>query len=124
MPQDEELAAIGTVIKTYVDGMCHADAGMLRQAMHPKACCIGHYDGGLEWDDTESFITAVLDAVDAPDPDPWYRIRSISVAGDMAMVHVEDIWLEMHFDDYLTLLFHDGSWTIVSKVFYLRPACE
>ncbi|MCP3970130.1 MAG: nuclear transport factor 2 family protein [Rhodobacteraceae bacterium] len=111
---------IRRTVQTYVEGMCQGDREKLRAAMHPKACCIGHFEGGLEWDDREAFIAGVMDEVETPDPAPWYRINSLAVTGDMASVAVEDIWLGMHFDDLLTLLNHDGRWVIVSKVFYLR----
>ncbi|MCP5087870.1 MAG: nuclear transport factor 2 family protein [Rhodobacteraceae bacterium] len=115
-----DYSAIAEVVGEYVAGMCLADANKLRSAMHERSCCIGHFDGGLEWDDREAFIAGVIDAVKTPDPDSWFKINAMSVIGDMATVQVEDIWLGMHFDDTLTLLRHDESWVIVSKVFYLR----
>jgi hypothetical protein len=122
MPPHDAYAAIAETVRDYVFGMCQADAERLRAAMHEKACCIGHFDGGLEWDACESFIAGVETAVDTPDPEPWYAINAMAICGDMATVEVENIWLGMHFDDRLTLLHHDGRWRIVSKVFCLREA--
>lgn len=116
-----DYAEISDVVKTYVEGMCLNDPEKLRAAMHEKMSCIGHFDGGLEWDDREAFIAAVDHSVKTPDPSPWHVINAISIAGDVATVAVEDIWLGMHFDDRLTLLKHEGRWVIVSKVFFLRP---
>ena len=113
---------ISEVVKTYVDGMCRNDPAKLRDAMHEKACCIGHFQGGLEWDAREAFIATVNASVQTPDPSPWHVINSISVAGDVATVQVENIWLGDHYDDTLTLLWHDNRWQIVAKVFFLRPA--
>ncbi|MEO8242572.1 MAG: nuclear transport factor 2 family protein [bacterium] len=115
-------AEIAATVRTYVEGMCENDAAKLKAAMHERMSCIGHFDGGLEWDDRASFIASVAAVVEVPDPAPWYQINAISVMGDVAMVQVEDIWLDMHFDDSLTLLKQDGRWVIVAKVFYLRPA--
>ncbi len=115
-------AAITDVVTTYVEGMCQNDPEKLRSAMHPGCSIIGHFDGGLEWESRDGFIAVVDKAVTAPDPAPWYAIRSISVLGDVATVHVEDIFLGGHYDDTLILLNHEGRWVIVSKVFYLRPA--
>lgn len=112
---------IRKVVQDYVEGMCQADAARLRQALHPRMCCIGHAGGGLEWDDREAFIAGVLAAVTTPDPAPWMAIRAVSVMGDVAIVTVEDIWLGDHYDDALTLLHHEGRWQIVSKVFHQRP---
>lgn len=122
MPDQPVHDAITATVKTYVEGMCCNDPSMIREAMHEKMCCIGHYEGALEWDTRDAFIKGVQDATEKPDPKPWHMINQISVCGDIATVQVENIWLGMHFDDMLTLLYHDGKWVIVSKVFYLRPA--
>ena len=122
MPDAQTYAAISEVVKSYVDGMCENDPAKLRYALHEKMCCIGHFDGGLEWDSRDAFIAGVDRAVDRPDPAPWHAINTISVVGDVAMVQVENIWLGDHYDETLTLLNHEGRWMIVSKVFYLRPA--
>lgn len=116
----DDAAAIAETVRTYVEGMCQADTAKLRRAMHEKACSIGHFEGGLEWDDRAAFIAAVQDAVESPDPAPWFEIRSTQVIGDTALVLVEDIWLGMRFSDWLTLLRRDGHWVIVSKLFYLH----
>ncbi len=121
MSELPSFTAISETVKTYIEGMCQNDPAKLREAMHENSCCIGHFDGGLEWDNREAFIKGVADAVETPDPSPWFEIKSISVTGDVATIHVEDIWLGMHFDDHLTLLYKEGRWAIVSKVFYLRP---
>ena len=121
MPDTKTYAEISDVVKSYAEGMCQNDPVKLRDAMHEKLCCFGHFDGGLEWDTRDAFIAGVNEAVETPDPSPWYAINAISVAGDVATVQVEDIWLDMHFDDTLVLLKHENRWTIVSKVFFLRP---
>ena len=120
MPDLPDYAEISAIVTMYIEGMCWNDPEKLRRAMHEKACIIGHFDGGLEWETRDAFIAAVNDAVETPDPSPWYAIHSISVAGDVATVQVEDIWLGMHYDDSLTLLKHAERWVIVSKVFHLR----
>lgn len=121
MPDTQAFAEISNVVKMYVEGMCQNDPDKLRHAIHEKMSCIGHYRGGLEWDSRDAFIGAINDAVETPDPDPWYVINAISIVGDVAIAQVEDIWLGEHFDDTLTLLKHDGRWVIVSKVFFVRP---
>ncbi|WP_157770194.1 nuclear transport factor 2 family protein [Ruegeria marisrubri] len=122
MKSVDQYSEIVATVRDYVEGMCNADAEKLRRVMHPKACSIGHFEGGLEWDDTEAFIAVVADMVENPDPDPWFRIKSIHMVGDMASVQIENYWLGMLFDDMLTLLKHNGAWMIVSKVFYQHPS--
>lgn len=122
MPDAKTYAEISDVVKLYVDGMCQNDPAKLRSAMHERASVIGHFDGGLEWDSRDAFIAVVSAMVASPDPSPWYAITAISVAGDVATVQLEDVFLGQHFDDTLTLLKHDNRWVIVAKVFYLRDA--
>ena len=115
-------AEIAEVVRTYVEGKCQNDPAKLRTAMHERACSIGHFERELEWEGREGFAALVGQSVKVPDPAPWYRINAISLAGDVATVQVEDIFLGQHYDDTLTLLHHEGRWMIVAKVFYLRPA--
>ena len=122
MREAKTYTEILEVVKTYVEGMCLNDPVKIRAAMHEKSCCIGHYEGGLEWDTRAAFIAAVNQAVDTPDPSPWHVVNAMSIVGDVAMVQVENIWLGMHVDDTLTLLKHEDRWSIVSKVFFLRAA--
>ena len=121
MPDAQTFTEISEVVKTYVQGMCGNDPVKLRAAMHEKLCCIGHFDGGLEWETREGFIAAVSKAVTKPDRSPWYVINAITVTGDVASVQVENVWLGDHYDDMLTLLKHESRWVIVSKAFFLRP---
>lgn len=121
MHKPDTYAQIAEVVQTYVDGMCQNDPAKLRAAMHEKACSIGHFEGGMEWENREGFVGIIAAAVKEPDPSPWHAINTISVVGDVAMVHVEDILLGVHYDDMLTLLRHEGRWQIVSKVFFQRP---
>ena len=114
-------AQIADVVRTYVEGMCRNDPAKLRSAMHEKACSIGHFEGGLEWEGREGFIGIVAAAVTEPDPSPWHVINTISVVGGVASVHVEDTLLGVHYDDMLTLLRDEGRWQIVSKMFFQRP---
>lgn len=120
MPDTRTYAEISDVVKTYVDGMCLNDPDKLRDAMHEKLCCIGHFEGGLEWAARDAFIAIVDGSVTTPDPSPWHAIRSMSVTGDVATVQVENIWLGMHYDDTLVLLRLESRWVIVSKVFFVR----
>jgi hypothetical protein len=100
--------------------MTLGDAALLNKAFHPKAMCIGHYEGGLEWDDLNSFATTCAEAAKDGPQTAFWRIQAISVTGDTAVVQVENDFAGMRFDDTLTLLHHDGHWKIVSKVFFHR----
>jgi hypothetical protein len=110
--------AIAAVVEDYVTGMARGDGTLLRRAFHPKASSIGHFDGDLEWASVEEFIAdCETEAIGAEAPVPPYKIESIAIAGDTAIVRVHDVWAGHNFRDTLTLLLHEGRWQIVSKVF-------
>jgi len=114
----DAFAEIARTIATYAEGMARGDAEALRRAFHPKACCIGHFDGGLEWASLDEFISACeAEAIPASAAVPPNGIESVSVAGDTAVARVVNVWAGLDFRDTLTLLRHDGRWQIVSKVF-------
>ena len=111
-------AEIRSVVATYVEGMARGDAGMLRRAFHPGASIIGHFGGGLEWSDLDTFITACVDeAIPADAPVPPFAIEALDVDGDAARVWVVNVWAGLDVRDWLSLLKHDGRWQIVAKLF-------
>ncbi len=115
-------AAITAVVRDYLDGMVFADEAKLRQAFHPDCFVIGHFDGGLEWISLDDFVAFVKENA-APPSDGKYHwdIEQSDVAGDTATVKVVDDYLGMRFTDYLTLLQHEGRWSIINKAFYVHP---
>ena len=90
--------------------------------MHKRACEIGQFDGELVWQDRESMISMMEEMALEPEPNPDWRIHSISVDGDVAIVRVEDDWAGSNFLDVLTLLRLEERWVIVSKVFHQRQS--
>ncbi|MCW3781159.1 nuclear transport factor 2 family protein [Defluviimonas salinarum] len=109
---------IRRTVATYVEGMARGDRAALARAFHPKAASIGHFGGGLEWDGVEKFIASCeAEAIPADAPVPPHEIESIVVAGDTAVVRVVNVWAGLDFRDTLNLLYHEGRWQIVAKVF-------
>lgn len=116
-PMDQ--TEIEAVVRTYMEGMIRGDREMLERAFHPRMSEIGHYQGELMWNDREQFIRLCQEVADPGAPVPW-KVLSLSVAGDIASVHIEDDWAGTSFDDYLLLLRSEGRWQIVSKAFRVR----
>ncbi|SDC36813.1 nuclear transport factor 2 family protein [Ruegeria marina] len=119
MSRRQDIAALTELVRTYVMAMTRGDRPALERIFFDKASEVGHYEGELLWNSRDAFIAMCEEAADA-ETDPFWAIRSVSVQGDIAMVHVENDWAGMRFDDYLTLLLHEGSWRIVSKVYRIR----
>jgi hypothetical protein len=111
---------VEAVVRSYVEGMIKGDAAMLERAFHPKMSEIGHFQGELMWNNRAQFVGLCQEAA-TPDAQPSWKILNLSVAGDIASVHVEDDWAGLSFDDYLLLLKTEGRWQIVTKTFHVRP---
>ncbi|MCB1379981.1 MAG: nuclear transport factor 2 family protein [Alphaproteobacteria bacterium] len=119
MTNADGVAAVTEVVSTYVDAMTRGDRGELERIFFERASEVGHYEGNLLWNSRDAFIRMCEDEGDASIK-PCWAIRSLSIHGDIAVVHVQDDWAGMQFDDILTLLQHEGVWRIVSKVYHIR----
>ncbi len=111
--------AIRQAVVDYVEGMTFGDEARLRSAFHPDAAIVGHYNGALEWQSIDQFVAEVAaSGVNAAGPGPTYEVLSIDVAGDAASAKVSNLYAGARFTDYLSLLQHDGRWTIVNKLYH------
>ena len=120
MTNDETVAAILDVVETYVTAMTAGDRSSLERVFFERASEVGHYEGELLWNSRDAFIRMCEEAGSASTNVSW-TIRSLSVHGDIAVIHVEDEWAGMRFDDILTLIHHENVWRIVSKVYRIQP---
>lgn len=119
MTKEESVAAISNVVGSYIAAMIAGDRGGLERVFFEKASEVGHYEGALLWNSRDAMIRMCEEARSDAPPAHW-AIRSLAVHGDIAVVHVEDDWAGLRFDDILTLMHHEGSWRIVSKVFRVK----
>ena len=119
MNNADAVAAVTKLVGTYVEAMTRGDRGELERLFFEAASEVGHYKGELLWNSRDAFIRMCEDEGDTSLKPDWV-IRSLSIHGDIAMVHVQNDWAGMRFDDLLTLLHHEGAWRIVSKVYHIR----
>lgn len=113
--------AIAEVMKDYFDGLYEGDTGRLARVFHPQA----HYftaSGGelLHYDMGQYF--PIVDGRPSPASKNEPRadkIVSIDFAGPVtALVRAECTMAPKHFLDVLSLVYVDGRWQIVAKVFH------
>ena len=117
-----EHAELVAVARDYLDGMFYADETKLRRAFHPQSLQVGHYRGRLEYDPLDTFVKLVMEGPASKPGTPYNaEIDVLEVAFDIAVVKVVDDWLGERFTDYLTMLKHDGKWSIVNKAFTVHP---
>lgn len=115
----DELAEIKSVVNDYLQGMIYGKAEQLHGAMHEKCMQAGHMPFGLEFISRDEFISEILkEKPQVPGSAIPHEISLIDVTGDIAIVKVTDACFGTVWTDYLTLLKHDGRWTIIMKAFY------
>lgn len=119
MTNADDVASVTGLVGNYVSAMTRGDRTELERMFFEAASEVGHYEGKLLWNSRDAFIRMCEDEGNASLKPDW-TIRNLSIHGDIAMVHVQNDWAGMRFDDLLTLLKHDGVWRIVSKVYHIR----
>ena len=115
-----EYDAIAATVQHYIDGARSGRGADMKAAFHPDATIFGYVGPDLfagpiqmlfDWNDQNGPATEVE-----------ARIASVDITGTVATVRLElDNWTGHRFTDMFTLLKVDGSWKIISKVFYLHP---
>lgn len=121
---DHPFNAIEEVISIYFDGLFNSDTARLRQVFHPKAQYACATEGELLYRTMDEYFP-VVDKRPSPasrGERRTDRIRSIEFAGPVtARACVNCSIGEKYFTDFLTFVFVDGRWQIMSKVFHHEP---
>lgn len=118
---DERYAAVVAVLSIYFDGLYHSDSGRLERVFHPLA----HYVTATEGEVLQMTMAQYFSIVDNR-PSPAGRgearndrILSVDFAGPVtAFAKVECSIGPKFFTDFLTLIYVDDGWNIISKVFH------
>lgn len=113
--------AITHLLSQYFDGLYHSDVRRLSQVFHPQAqyyCAVG----GELLHLTMAEYFEVVRQRQAPahfDQPRMDDIVSIDIAGpETALAKVHCAVGERYFTDFLSVIFHQGQWWIISKVFH------
>lgn len=121
MSDKTALDAILDLVKTYFDGLHYSDTARLRRVFHPQAQYVCVSDGTLLYRDMDTYF----DVVDKrPSPASRGEARndefvSVEFAGPVtARVNLKCSIGNRDFIDFLTLIFIDGRWQVISKVFH------
>lgn len=116
-----DFQAVALVLQTYFDGLHHSDTQRLRQVFHPRAiyaCASG--EAPLLLSMAEYF--PVVDQRPSPASQGQARrdrILAIEFAGPVtALAKVECEIAPKAFIDLLSLIYVEGRWQIISKVFH------
>ena len=118
---DSRYAEVTSILSDYFDGLYNSDEHKLSRVFHPMAHYVCVTDGHLERLGMHEYLPIV-----AQRPSPASRnelrhdrIVSIEFAGPVtAFVRAECAIGPKFFTDFLTFVFVDGRWNIISKVFH------
>ncbi len=112
---NQDIDLITATVQDYFDGLHHADVNKLRQIFHADAClqAPGLRRSLSEW----LKLVAQREVPAAQGVQFLYRIVSIDLIGDQAMVKLVCPLLGRTYIDFLGLLKEDASWKIVNKMY-------
>ncbi|TDR20687.1 nuclear transport factor 2 family protein [Marinicella litoralis] len=115
MTSVNEFELVNDIVQAYFDGLHHGDVAKLRTIFHP--------DVFLKAPGSRRSLEQWLSAV-ASRPVPSqqgrsydFKLLSIEVIKNQAMVKLECPLFEHHYIDFLGLLKEDGHWKIVTKMY-------
>lgn len=118
---DHRYEEVTSVLSDYFDGLYNGDTSRLSRVFHPMAHYMCATDGALQQLRMDEYFPIVERR---PSPasrnEPRHdRIVSIEFAGPVtAFARAECSIGAKFFTDFLTMVFLDGQWKIVSKVFH------
>jgi len=110
-----EFESVMALVKDYFDGLHHGEVSKLRGIFHPdaflKAPCLRR--------SLDEWLGAVATRpIPAQQGLPYdFKLLSIEVIKDQAMVKLECPLFNHFYVDYLGLLKEDGRWLIVNKMY-------
>jgi hypothetical protein len=112
---NSDFAAVVALVQDYFDGLYHADVDKLRGLFHPDAYLKAP---GLRRS-REEWLSAVASRPIPQEQGDVYRFKILSVelVKDQAMVKAECPLFEHFYVDFLGLLKEDGCWQIVNKMY-------
>ena len=117
---DERYNAVAEVLSRYFDGLYTGDTALPAEVFHPAARYVCAVDGLVDLGMEEYF--PIVDHRPSPasrDEPRKDRIAAIEFAGPVtAFARVHCAIGPKDFTDFLTLIFTEGRWRIIAKVFH------
>ncbi len=120
---NSSYAEIIAVLHDYFEGLYRSDAHILRRVFHPSALYACATDGSLLTLEMDAYFQVVEQRPSSASRGDMRtdNILAIELVGPVtALAKVQCSILPKHFTDLLTLIFLDGRWQIISKVFHFE----
>jgi len=118
---ETEYVSVVNVISNYFDGLYNSDISMLANVFHPRAHYVCATDGALLYYKMDEYFPIVDKRLSPASRGEKRndRILSVEFAGPVtAYARVECSIGKKFFTDFLTLIYVEGKWQIISKVFH------
>lgn len=114
-PSDE--VAVRAVVEAYLHGLKFNDVASLKQAFWPEARLFFRTSQGHLGQLTQEEWYAGFANSAGKEEEGDLRITALEVTRDVASVKVVEDYAASRYTDYLSLLYFDGEWRIVNKVY-------
>lgn len=118
---DRDYSAIFEVLTRYYDGLYRCDTALLSTVFHPSAQYITASDGALLHLDMATYFPIVAQRTSPESSgDPYdFSVDSIEFVGPVtAISRMRSSMLSKDYTDLLTLVWLEGEWKIITKVFH------
>ena len=120
---DDRFQQVSATLQTYFDGLYECSSKILAKVFHPEAHYYCATEGKLLHLDMGQYFP-IVDQRTSPASKKEQRVDkiiSIEFAGPVtAFARVQCAIQPKHFTDFLTLVFIENRWQIVSKVFHFE----
>ncbi|OKY27925.1 MULTISPECIES: nuclear transport factor 2 family protein [Thalassotalea] len=119
----DNISAIKQQINKYFDGLYHADVSRLAQVFHRNARYTSITDGALIHLSMPEYFANVekRQSPSSKEQVRQDRILTIDVVGNQtALAKVQCVISPKYFTDFLSFIYLDNQWQIISKVFHYQ----
>jgi hypothetical protein len=120
--REQDRLKIEQTLQDYFHGMHHGRADLILKCFHEDGVSRGYMnDTGQREDMTAQEFADFVEREPTPSENGEkfdMTVRSIELAGKVAMVEVRDFYMGMDYTDYLLLVNEDDRWTIFSKLWH------
>ncbi|WP_299487254.1 nuclear transport factor 2 family protein [Acaryochloris sp. IP29b_bin.137] len=118
---DRDYSAIFEVLSRYYDGLYRCDPKLLSTVFHPNAQYFTASDGELLHLDMDTYFPIVEQRTSPESSQESYEfsVDSIEFVGPVtAIARMRSSMLSKNYTDLLTLVWLEGGWKIITKVFH------
>ncbi len=125
--ENQNFATIVHVMGTYFDGLYQADSKILANVFHPDARYVNALQGDYMNRSMQEYFTVVDGRVPPAQTSDERDDQILSIkfgVNRIAFVEAQMTMSGRVYIDYLTLIFDDGEWRIIAKVFSSAPKME